>query len=156
MDAETGHDDDLALLGQIDLERERLRDLLAGLEPSRATERPPNGKWSIVENVRHLLFAEQAHLGSFVKGGRDWSAVGFTPETMRRARKLELEPDQPGLDEVVRAWDAVHAAIMQGLADHAGDERLQKALWTNLRHLRAHIGVIERLNRRTTGPGSAG
>ena len=111
-------------------------------------QRPPNGKWSVLENVRHLLFAEQAHLGQFVPGGRDWSPLGFTPQAMQATRKLPtVDPaTMPRVDEVLSAWLAIHAAIAPGLA---GMERadVHKELTRNLGHLRRHVAIIERLLR---------
>jgi len=103
----------------------------------------------VVETVRHLLFAEQLHLGRFVAGGQAWSPLGFTPESMRAVRKLppvETEP-VPSLNAVLSAWASVHATTMMALAEEDGEEVVQ-ALTRNLRHLRSHIGEIERMVRR--------
>ncbi len=60
----SGNQDPIALvLAQIDTSRGQLRALLEGLPDQVITQRPPSGKWSVLENVRHLLFAEQAHIG---------------------------------------------------------------------------------------------
>ena len=134
------------LLACIDAERLRIRQVLSGSDESTLAERPPNGKWSVVENVRHLLFAEQAHLGRFVPGGRSWSPFGFTPEAMRAARKLPpvVSGPAPSVGEVFEAWETVHASMARELVT-MDTERVRTALLKNLPHLRSHVTVIERL-----------
>jgi len=46
----------------MEAEHRRLRALLAGKDAGNFAERP-NGKWSVIENLRHLLFTE------FSRGG---------------------------------------------------------------------------------------
>jgi hypothetical protein len=101
----------------------------------------------VLENVRHLLFAEQLHTRRLFHEPPAWSPLGFTPETMRAARKLPpVSAGGPGLSEVWAGWDGVHAETVRRVAEcpapGTGD-----ALDRNLRHLRAHISVIERLIR---------
>jgi hypothetical protein len=68
----------------IDAERARLRKLLRAADAATLGERPPNGKWSVVENVRHLLFAEELHLGRRLLADQEWSAMGLPPMGMQR------------------------------------------------------------------------
>src|SRR5690242_5053574 len=86
---------------------------LADLDPSLAALRPPSGKWSVVENVRHLLFAEQLHLGGLGPEKVVWSAYGFDPETMRHQRKLPPVDEAPAyrLQEVFAAWEQMHTEL---------------------------------------------
>ena len=111
-------------------------------------KRPPNGKWSVLENVRHLLFAEQAHLGGFGARGRPWSPLGFTPQAMRETRKLASGTDlpMPSVQNVLVAWEAIHASLASDLSCRESEE-VRAALTKNLKHLRSHITIIERLIR---------
>jgi hypothetical protein len=136
-----------ALLAAIDAEQARLRELVAGVEATKLAGRPPNGRWSVVENVRHLLFAEQLHVGRFLPAGPPLHPLGLPPDGMRkqeRFRALDFAAN-PGVTEVLDAWEAVHAST-RGLLGHDTDQ-VRKALAGNLRHLRTHITVIERLLR---------
>lgn len=141
-----------SLLEQLDAEQRRLRELLSGKDPSVLAERPPNGKWSVIENVRHLLFAEQAHLGRFIPGGTHMSAYGLPPSGMKGNRRVGAAGTAvpASVAEVFEAWQAANAAT-RVLADH-GTPEVRKALERNLRHLRAHIKVIERLLRASPHP----
>jgi hypothetical protein len=132
---------------QIDAEQQRLRELLAGKDEAVLTTRPPNGNWSVLENVRHLIFAEQAHLGRFVPGGREWNRLAL-PHTngqgQRWFRDLGDQPT-PSLAEVLEAWAAVHERI-RAVTEQDG-ENVRHGFAVNLRHLRTHIRVIERVFR---------
>ncbi len=139
--------DALALLAEIEAEQLRLRELLAGRDEALLAERPPNGTWSVLETVRHLLFAEQSHLGRFRAGGREWSPLGLPPTGMQGSRRLrgvgEAVPES--VTEALDAWAAAHETIRTGI--EADPALSAKAMNGNLRHLRAHIKVIERLLR---------
>jgi hypothetical protein len=134
-----------SLVAQIDAERGRIRSLVAGLDEQALSARPADGKWSVVENVRHLLFAEQHHLGRIVPGGRTWSTVGLPPKEMAHQKQLQLVGSTATTDigDVLAAWEAIHGPA-QELASQDTDV-VRKALRRNLVHLRAHTKVIERL-----------
>jgi hypothetical protein len=136
-----------ALLELMDAEQLRLRELVAGKDPAWLAERPPSGRWSVIENLRHLLFAEQAHLGRFLPGGQQLSAIGLPPGGMQGNRRVaDAGTAVPsGVAEVFEAWQAAHAAT-RTLVEHDTPE-VRTALQRNLRHLRSHTRVIERLLR---------
>jgi hypothetical protein len=132
----------------IAVEQRRLRQILEGRVAGSLTVRPA-GKWSILEHVRHLVFAEQAHLGGFYVGGQEWSPFGHTPATMLQSKQLVDSGNAgPALEEVLLAWEATHANAATELAN-LGGASVRKALRTNLRHLRSHVAVVERLARRS-------
>jgi hypothetical protein len=138
------------LLETIEAEQSRLRTLLAGGDAAAMAERPPNGNWSVVENVRHLLFAEQAHLGRFLPGGVAWSPLGLPPRGMQGHKRLPGVGSMPSssVEDVLQAWEAAHAPLRSLMADDS--KQLARALERHLRHLRAHVRIIERLLRRRT------
>ncbi len=137
----------LDLFEAIAAEQRRLRELLSGKDPSLLAERPPNGQWSVIETVRHLLFAEQAHLGRFAPGGPQWSPLGLAPTGMLRKEPFRTMGNAAvaNAEEVLQAWVSVHGSARQ-LAQ-ADAEEVREALQRNLRHLRSHIKGIERLLR---------
>ena len=141
-----------AEMADIDRERARLRRRLRAADAATLDARPPNGDWSILENVRHLLFAEQLHLGGFVPGKVEWCPLGMTGMTARKFANVGTA-DSPTLEEVFAAWDAIHRATGTAMKAASGPE-VEKSLWRNHRHLRAHRERIERLLRSSRGWGA--
>lgn len=131
----------------IDAGRARLRRLLRAKDAKLLAARPPNGDWSIVENVRHLLWAEQVHLSKVLPGRVVWSPVGLTKFTAARFADVGTQPTDD-VAAVFREWDRVHRAIVRALPTATGD--VERALWGNERHLRIHTDGIEKLLRRLT------
>ena len=129
-----------ATMADIDAARARLRRMLRSRDAAVLNRRPPNGDWSIVEQVRHLLFAEQAHLGAFLPGGFEWSPLGLTERRFGGVGKKASKD----IDEVFAEWDAFHRRTRAAMKKAAGADA-EKALWRNHRHLRIHTDVIERL-----------
>lgn len=134
-------------LQEIESAREELRLKLSRLPERVVSERPASGKWSILENVRHLLFAEQAHMSRLFRDRPAWSPAGYTPEAMRAARKLPpVTSDGPTLGEVWEAWDSVHVETVSRFSEPV-PTGAAVALTKHLRHLRAHVSEIEKLLR---------
>jgi len=129
------------LLGQID-------ELIAGLherlraEPAGALAvRPAPEVWSVVENVRHLLYAEERHIARICVDGFAYSAIGMPTngEPRRNGAGTESTDD---LDRVLSAWRTVHEQVRNALGS---DGAAVRALERNLVHFRQHMRVIERL-----------
>jgi DinB superfamily len=120
------------------------------------SERPVSGKWSIIENVRHLLFAEQLHLGRFLPDGAAWrltqrgkafvikgGVVVFRRDGHQMLAEFDGAAPTEDLEEVLRAWDLIHRPIRKAVKATGGDAHYE--LERNLKHLRRHVWVIERL-----------
>jgi hypothetical protein len=133
-------------MADIDRERSRLRRMLRGKDPKALNRQPPNGTWSIVEHVRHLLFAEQAHLGGYLPNGFEWSPMG---EGGSAGRKVKVAGSRPSkdIDEVFAEWDRIHRRIRAAMKSARGPEA-ERALWGNHRHLNTHAVIVERLLRK--------
>jgi len=133
-------------MADIDHERSRLRRMLRGKDSKALNRRPPNGTWSIVEHVRHLLFAEQAHLGRYLPGGFEWSPMGEGGSAGRKLKQVGAKPSND-IDEVFAEWDRIHRPICSVLKAAKGAEA-ERSLWGNHRHLNTHTAIIERLLRK--------
>jgi hypothetical protein len=136
------------LVARIDKKRSALARLLRSYDAKVLAKRPPSGEWSIIENVRHLLFAEQIHFGRFLPGKVQRSRVGLSGRTGRAYADVGTEPSTH-LDEVLREWNAVHRPIRKAML--GGDEEVRHQLTGNLLHLQQHISVIEEILE-GTGP----
>jgi hypothetical protein len=133
------------ILAQIDEARARLRELLRSADGAQVVTRPASGDWSAIENVRHLIFAEQLHLGRFVPGRPAWSPAGLAPHFLAPEAAFRDVGTAPttDLDELFDIWDTLHAPMREVVATE--NERLSEALRGNLQHLSFHLGIIERL-----------
>jgi hypothetical protein len=112
--------------------------------------RPPNGTWSIVEHVRHLLFAEQAHLGGYLPNEFEWSPIGMGGSAGRNLKEVGSLPSKD-IDEVFAEWDRIHKPIYAAMKVAVGPAA-ERSLWRNHRHLGTHMVIIERLLRRFDAP----
>jgi hypothetical protein len=147
------------LVAEVDRARRRLYALLRSKDARVLATRPAPGKWSIVENVRHLVFGEQLHLGKFLPDGSAWSRMSRTQGgktfTVKggvvavRIHERQLVAEYAGtdrrteLEEVLRAWDLIHQPIRKALK--AKDVDARYALERHLTHLLRHVEVIEKL-----------
>jgi hypothetical protein len=135
-------------LADIERGRARLKRMLRGQDARVLARRPPKGDWSIVENLRHLLWAEQVHLSKVLPGPVAWSPVGLTKFTAARFADVGTQPTDD-VAVVFREWDRVHRAIVKALPSAKGD--VERTLWGDARHLRIHTDGIEKLLRKFAG-----
>jgi hypothetical protein len=139
--------DTLAALLRIEEARATLHERLRAMAPVRLRERPGSGAWSPMENVRHLVFAEQHHFAPYLPRGFRWSSAGVPPPNRTGERRLSPVGSDPatGIDEVFDAWAKV-SAVVRGLCMEAAGELTPK-LDRNLEHIAVHGAEIERLLR---------
>jgi uncharacterized protein YjbI with pentapeptide repeats len=103
--------------------RQRLRATDAGL----LATRPSADEWSALENVRHMLFAEDIYLNRFIlQNDKPLNRLGLLPEFLQSRAGYEDVGREPSddLETVLAAWDAVHAGMRAFLGDLT-PERLQ-------------------------------
>jgi uncharacterized protein YjbI with pentapeptide repeats len=88
--------------------RQRLRTTDAGL----LVARPNADEWSALENVRHMLFAEDLYLNRLIlQNDKPLNRLGLLPEFLQPREgyaDVGCEPSDD-LETVLAAWDAVHA-----------------------------------------------
>jgi hypothetical protein len=120
----------------------RLRTLLESFEPTALATRPPNGDWSAIENIRHVLFAEQHHLGRFVPGG-----LGLSPLGLPQGKHSPVAGTDP--QAIFDEWERVHAAACAGIdpALPGVEDQLPRLL----RHQQAHGRLATRSLSQVTG-----
>jgi uncharacterized protein YjbI with pentapeptide repeats len=113
---------------------EAVREVIARLEELRAAfrqrlraadaellaARPSADEWSALENVRHMLFAEDLYLNRFIlQNEKPWNRLGLLPDFLLSCEGYvgvggESSDD---LETVLAAWDTVHADTQAFLAD---------------------------------------
>jgi hypothetical protein len=128
----------------------KLRALPDRYEPAMLAGRPESGAWSAVENIRHLLFTEQSHLGRFVRGGLGLSPMGMLNQGLQRQKKMvaTIVGTNPTTDltAVFDEWERVHAAACVGL--DLSRPNLALRLRACLRHQQTHGKLAVRAVRR--------
>ena len=141
-----------ALLAEMDQIRKALKKLVRSADHRTLNRRPAPGQWSPLENVRHLLWAEQLHFRRVLQQPPQWSALGLPDErSRRRGRGMSKRFAQAGIEQtreaqkVLRAWDRAHATT-RTVAD-VPDEAVRRAFQRNIKHLRSHSRNVERLLR---------
>lgn len=140
-------DDVLAALARIEAAQAALARTLRTVTPSRLRARPPSGEWSPLENVRHLIFAEQHHFKPYLPRGFRWSSVGVPPPNRTGERRLNSVGSDPAatVDDVFDAWTRVHEVVRAIALEDPGT--LVRRLDGNLKHIMIHTDTIERLLR---------
>jgi hypothetical protein len=124
----------------------RLRTLLERFDRAALSTRPASGDWSAIENVRHVLYAEQHHLGRYVPGG-----LGLSPLGLPQGKFPHVTGADPRTDvkAVFDEWERVHAAVCVRVdweRPGATDQLLR--LW---RHQQAHGRLAARALSEVTG-----
>lgn len=139
--------DTLAALARIEDAQAALCKRLRAVKPARLYEQPPSGEWSPMENVRHLIFAEQHHFAEYLERGFRWSTVGVPAPNRTGERRLSSVGSDHAtpVDEVFDAWTKVHEVVRALAMEDPG--KLTRTLEGNLNHLTIHAETIERLLR---------
>jgi hypothetical protein len=137
----------LAALARIEEAQAELRATLRSVDSARLMKRPPSGEWSPMENVRHLLFAEQHHFRRHLPRGFRWSSAGVPPPNRTGERRLSAVGSRPdaSIDEVFDAWMKIND-VTRGLCNEP-DGGLVTRLEGNLKHVQIHADAIARLLR---------
>jgi hypothetical protein len=125
--------------------QEALRRKLRQVDAAQLRQRPPSNAWSPMENVRHLLFAEQHHFKPHLPKGFRWSSVGVPPPNRTGETRLSPVGSDPAttIDEVFDAWAKVHTAVLEFASEDPS--RLAWRVDRNLQHVMHHTRTIERL-----------
>lgn len=122
-----------------------LRKILEGAKPAQLNKRPPSGAWSPMENVRHLLFAEQYHFTPHLPKGFRWASAGVPAPNKTGERRLSPVGSESGatVNDVFAAWAKING-VVRGLCAEP-NYAVVYTLEANLLHLRQHTKEIERL-----------
>lgn len=110
-------------------------------------ERPVSGKWSVVENVRHLVFTELAHHSHLAAIGDGWRSAVLPPHDLAvRLREKMVGDATTTVGEALEVWQPLHASVRAALLEHdTGDETYR--FGRHIRHLQQHVNEVQRLLR---------
>src|SRR5688572_22801976 len=124
----------------------RLRLLLERFDRDVLATRPPSGDWSAIENIRHVLYAEQHHLGRFNPDG-----LGLSPLGLPQGRHAAITGADPrtDLNAIFDEWERIHAAACDRL--NLALPGLAIQLPRLMRHQQAHGRLAARALSQVTG-----
>jgi hypothetical protein len=147
----------LFVMEQLEEIRRGFYATLRAADPPLLVRRPAPGRWSAIENVRHLLFAEDSYLNRRILGNDEpLSKLGLVPAHLEGDPGVDDVGTEPceELEPVLAAWDGAHARTRAYLAGVTPEE-LQRItgdagtvgdlLQLLARHELAHIREAEAL-----------
>ena len=109
----------LRVMRRLEQVRGEFRETLRSTPADILVTRPSADQWSAIENVRHLVFAEDLYLNRWILQNQEpWNGLGFLPAFLA---------DDPGysdvgsqvsedLKAVLAAWDHIHTGTQEFLA----------------------------------------
>ena len=89
------------------------------------TARPDPDQWSAVENLRHLIFAEDLYLNRWLLQNDDpWCKLGMLPAFLADDSRYAGVGSQPteDIETLLAAWDAIHTRMMAFVATVTKEE----------------------------------
>jgi hypothetical protein len=114
-----------AVMKRLDEVRGRFCELLRSTEPELLTTRPSPGHWTVIEIVRHLVFAEDLYLNRWILGTDEpWSTVGLLPAFLARDSEYAEVGSEPtdDLESVLEAWAAIHVRTQEYVAEVTAEQ----------------------------------
>lgn len=108
------------VMARLETLRAGFRQRLCSADPARLTARPKPEKWSALEHLRHLVFAEDLYLNRWIlRNDRPWTRLGLLPSFLADNPAFAEVGNQPtdDLETVWAAWDDIHAGLRAFLAD---------------------------------------
>lgn len=104
------------MLDRLDELRAEFRDLLRSTEPKVLTSRPEPDRWSVIEILRHLVFAEDLYLNRWIlRNDQPWNPVGLLPSFLQDDPAYAGVGGEPteDLEVVLTAWEEIHAQMRE-------------------------------------------
>jgi hypothetical protein len=98
---------------------------LRSTDPVLLTARPDPENWSAVENLRHLIFAEDLYLNRWLQQNEEpWCKLGQRPDFLADDPRYADVGSQPteDIELLLAAWDAIHTRMMVFVAAVSADE----------------------------------
>lgn len=99
------------VMDRLDEVRRQFYAALRAADPDVLVARPSAGKWSAIEQVRHLLFAEDLYFNRWIlRNDRPWNPLGLLPAFLGNEATYATVGVQAthDLEAVWAEWDALH------------------------------------------------
>jgi hypothetical protein len=103
-------------LGEV---RAGFTEFLRAADPDNLTVRPAPDQWSAVENLRHLIFAEDLYLNRWLLQNEEpWCEHGLLPDFLANNPRYANVGSQScdDIETLLAAWEALHTRMMAFVA----------------------------------------
>jgi hypothetical protein len=151
------------LMDRLDELRAGFCNLLRSTEPRILTAQPGPERWSVIENLRHLVFAEDLYLNRWIlRNDQPWNPVGLIPNFLKDDPAYDGVGGEPteDLEAILAAWEEIHAQMKEVSGLLTAEELRQDTSDTDFgqgtvggvlqglaRHDLSHIRDVEKLIR---------
>ena len=108
------------VLAHLDALRAAFYARLRATPPDVLNAHPGPERWSALEHVRHLVFAEDMYLNRWLlRNDQPWCKLGFLPPFLEGNPTFVEVGSEPtdDLETVLAAWDAIHAGTQAFVAE---------------------------------------
>lgn len=102
------------VMARLDNLRAAFRETLRATPPTLLTAHPGPDRWSALEHVRHLLFAEDMYVNRWIlRNDAPWCKLGFLPPFLAHNPAFAEVGSAPtdDLETVFAAWKAIHGKL---------------------------------------------
>jgi len=100
-----------AVMERLDEVRARFCEALRATDADSLVTRPSAGKWSALENVRHLVFAEDLYLNRWIlRNDQPWCKLGLLPAFLA-GNPSYADVGSDDVETVLAAWEALNARV---------------------------------------------
>jgi hypothetical protein len=107
------------VFAELDGVRTQFTSLLRATPEGHRTGHPGPDRWSAIEHLRHLVFAEDLYLNRWLlRNEEPWCCLGFLPPFLENSPEYAEVGSEPtdDLDLIVATWEALNAG-MQAFVD---------------------------------------
>jgi len=108
------------VLARLDGVRAEFYARLRATPPDALIAHPGPDRWSALEHVRHLVFAEEMYLNRWLlRNDQPWCKLGFLPPFLEVNPAFAGVGDEPtnDLESILAAWDAIHTGMQAFVAE---------------------------------------
>lgn len=109
-----------AVMKRLEELRSEFYALLRSTEARHLRTRPGPDQWSVIEIVRHLVFAEDLYLNRWVLGNDEpWCRLGLLPAFLAHESEYADVGSEPtdDLESVLEAWSVIHTRMQTYVAE---------------------------------------